>query len=55
MSTPSSNFNLGINFGVQPQKGNIMMGGYPAQGQWHGNNQFQQQQQNNQLGGISFF
>lgn len=54
MSTPSSNFNLGINFGGQPQSGNIMMGGYPSQGQWHGQQQ-QFQKPNQQLGGISFF
>lgn len=41
MSTPSSNFNLGMNFGV---------GGYPAQNQRHG-----AQQGTNQIGGISFF
>lgn len=61
MTTPSTNFNLGMNFGnnnqTQAQKGNIMIGGYPgtnANFNFHGQNQYQQQNQN-QLGGITFF
>jgi hypothetical protein len=60
MTTPSTNFNLGMNFGnqTQAQKGNIMVGGYPggnANFNFHGQNQYQQNQNQNQLGGLSFF
>lgn len=61
MSTPSTNYNLGMNFGGGSHAGSIMVGGYPSQNNqnigWHNQfqNQQQQQQKQNQLGGISFF
>jgi hypothetical protein len=55
MTTPSTNFDLGMNFGLNPQAQKVNNTGYSNLNfNFNGQNQYQQQN-TNQLGGISFF